>query len=294
MKGVKLSVFIFSLPWLLTFILFWAFPLVYSFLIGFTDCTLHNFKFVPWENDWTGWNNYKDLFQDAAFLNSLKNTFIFVLGTIPVTTIISLLMALLVNRRFKGRAFFRAGYFLPAITSMVVIALIFTNLYQRGGYIALLFEAAGFSVPVNGFLYDSGTALFAIMAMDIWMSVGYYMLIFLAGLKAIPEELYEVAEIHGASSLRRFRSITLPLLKPVALFILVINSIKSFQVFVEIFVMTKGKFDTSTMVYFIYDTGLATAFKFGYASAAAYVLFIIIAVFSAVQFILLKRKQPVW
>ena len=109
-----------------------------------------------------------------------------------------------------------------------------------------------------------------------------------------PEELYEVAEVNGASSRRQLFSITLPLLKPVALFILVINSIKSFQVFVEIFVMTKGKFDTSTMVYFIYDTGLATAFNFGYASAAAYILFIIIAVFSALQFILFRKKETAW
>ncbi|MBN1212758.1 MAG: sugar ABC transporter permease [candidate division Zixibacteria bacterium] len=294
MRGSKLSAFTFSLPWLLTFSLFWAFPLVYSFLIGFTDCNLHTFKFLPWANTWIGWDNYKALLTDSEFIDSLKNTFIFVFGTIPVTTVIALVMALLVSRRFKGRALFRAGYFLPSITSMVVIALIFINLYQRGGYVALLCEMAGIAPPVNGFLYDRGTALYAVMAMDIWMSVGYYMLIFLAGLKAIPEELYEVAEVHGASSGRQFFSITLPLLKPVALFVLVINSIKSFQVFVEIFVMTKGKFDSSTMVYFIYDTGLATAFKFGYASAAAYILFVIIAVFSVIQFILFRRKQTAW
>jgi multiple sugar transport system permease protein len=132
------------------------------------------------------------------------------------------------------------------------------------------------------------------MAMDVWMSVGYYMLIFLAGLKAIPDELYEAAEISGAGRVRQFFSITLPLLRPVMLFILVINSIKSFQVFVEIFVMTKGKFDTATMVYFIYDSGLTTHFSFGYASAAAYVLFVIIGLFSILQFFLLRRKQPLW
>jgi multiple sugar transport system permease protein len=129
------------------------------------------------------------------------------------------------------------------------------------------------------------------MAMDVWMSVGYYMLIFLAGLKAIPDELYEAAEISGAGRVRQFFSITLPLLRPVMLFILVINSIKSFQVFVEIFVMTKGKFDTATMVY---DSGLTTHFSFGYASAAAYVLFVIIGLFSILQFFLLRRRQPLW
>ena len=278
----------------MTLALFWAFPIVYSFLIGFTDCNLHSFKFIPWENTWVGLENYRALLSDVDFIASLKNTFIFVFGTIPVTTILALVMAVLVSSRFKGRALFRAGYFMPSITSLVVISLIFINLYQRGGYIALLCEMAGITPPVNGFLYDRGTALYSIMAMDIWMSVGYYMLIFLAGLKAIPEELYEVAEVNGASPLRRFFSVTLPLLRPVALFIIVINSIKSFQVFVEIFVMTKGSFDTSTMVYFIYDTGLATAFRFGYASAAAYVLFLIIAVFSLLQFFLMRQRSSAW
>ncbi len=132
------------------------------------------------------------------------------------------------------------------------------------------------------------------MAMDVWMAAGYYMLIFLAGLKAIPDELYEAAEIAGASAWRQFISITLPMLRPVTLFIVVINSIKSFQVFVEIFVMTKGRFDTSTVVYFVYETGLQTQFKFGYASAAAYVLFLIIGAFSILQFVLMRRKEPVW
>ena len=120
------------------------------------------------------------------------------------------------------------------------------------------------------------------------------MLIFLAGLKSIPDELYEAAEVNGAGFFRKLFSITLPLLKPVALFILVINTIKSFQVFVEIFVMTKGNFDTSTMVYFIYEIGLTTTLQSGYASAAAYILFGIIALFSLLHGVLLRRRQPLW
>lgn len=278
-----------ALPWLVTLLLFWLFPLIYSFVMGFTD-----YQLLAGDYNWVGWSNYRELIQDQDFRSALKNTFIFVFGTIPVTTAIALGLAMLVNRQFRGRGIFRAGYFLPSVTSMVVIALIFTNLYQRGGYIALLAELVGLSPPEYGFLYDKATALYSVMAMDVWMSVGYYMLIFLAGLKAIPEELYESAEIAGAGTVRKFFSITLPLLRPVALFILVINSIKSFQVFVEIFVMTKGKFDTATAVYFIYEEGLATQFRFGYASAAAYLLFLVIAVFSAVQFALLRRKQPLW
>ena len=281
--------FCLGLPWIVTLACFWLLPLLWSFVISFTDLELLSADYA-----FVGWQNYRELLSDAGFLGALKNTFIFVIGTIPVTTIVALLLALVVNKRFPGRGLFRAGYFMPSVTSMVVIALIFTNLYQRGGYVSLLAELIGLSSPEHGFLFDRGTALYSIMAMDVWMSVGYYMLLFLAGLKAIPDELYEAAALSGASRWRQFISITLPLLRPTAAFILVINSIKSFQVFVEMFVMTKGKFETLTAVYFIYETGLQTQFRFGYASAAAYLLFAIIAIFSMIQLYLMRRKQPLW
>lgn len=290
MKGHKATALILATPWVLTFLIFWTFPLIYSFLAGLTNYRL----FSPHHFAWIGLENFKVLFSDPDFLQSLKNTFIFVIGTIPITTVVSLAMALLVNRKFRGRGIFRAAYFLPSITSMVVIALIFTNLYQRGGYVAMLASMLGFTPPEYGFLYNNATALYSIMGMDIWMSAGYFMLIFLAGLKAIPDELYEAAEISGASSWRQFTSITLPMLRPVAIYVLVINAIKSFQVFVEIFVMTQGKFDTSTAVYFVYERGLTTGFEVGYASAAAYVLFAIIAVVSLVLFTSMRRRAPLW
>ena len=254
---------LFASPWIVSFAVFWFFPLVYSLVLGFSDYRLLRPSYA-----WVGLENYFTLFSDQSFLVSLKNTFIFVIGTIPVTTAIALGLALLVNRNFVGRTIFRSAYFMPSVTSMIVVALVFTNLYSRGGYIYLLAEMLGFSPPPNGFLLSSSTALYAIMAMDVWMSVGYYMLLFLAGLKSIPVELYEAAEVNGAGAWQKFRYITLPLLKPVALFIIIINTIKSFQVFVEIFVMTRGRYGTSTAVYFIYEAGLSH-FEFGYASAAA-------------------------
>lgn len=278
---------LFASPWIVSFAVFWLFPLIYSLVLGFTDYRLLQTSYA-----WIGLENYISLLSDKTFLISLKNTFIFVLGTIPVTTVISLGLALLVNRNFTGRTIFRSAYFMPSVTSLIVVALIFTNLYSRGGYILLLAEMLGLNPPENGFLLSNMTALYSVMAMDVWMSVGYYMLLFLAGLKSIPDELYEAAEVNGASMWQKFRYITLPLLKPVALFIIVINTIKSFQVFVEIFVMTRGNYGTSTAVYFIYETGLSR-FEFGYASAAAYVLFVIIAVFSLIQFKLFRQRQ-IW
>lgn len=285
MRKHGFSGWLFSSPWIIIFLLFWLVPLIYSLFLGFTD-----YRLLKADYNWVGFDNFIKLLSDKTFLVSLQNTFIFVLGTIPVTTIIALLMALLLNKNFRGRTVFRAGYFMPSITAMVVIALIFTNLYSRGGYIFLLADFLGLSPPANGFLLSSKTALFSVMAMDVWMSVGYYMLLFLAGLKSIPEELYEAAEVTGAGKIRQFLYITLPLLKPVALFIVVINTIKSFQVFVEIFVMTKGNYGTSTAVYFVYENGL-NRFEFGYASAAAYILFFIIALFSILQFGLLKQRR---
>lgn len=290
MRSHRVIAYLYTLPWVATFLVFWTFPLIYSLVMGFTD-----YQLLDPDYQWVGWNNYRALLSDPAFLGALKNTFIFAFGTIPLTTILALLLALMVNREFRGRGLFRAGYFIPSITSLVVVSLIFCNLYSRDGYLAMLGDMIGCSVPENGFLYDSGTALYSIMGMDIWMSVGYYMLIFLAGLKSIPDELYEAAEVNGASPVRQFFSITLPLLKPVALFVIVINSIKSFQVFVEIFVMTKGKFDTMTSVYFIYERGMTTRFEFGYASAAAYLLFVVIGIFSLAQFLLFRqRKEYAW
>jgi multiple sugar transport system permease protein len=286
MKLARSTAMILVMPWVATFAAFWLFPILYSLFLGFTD-----YELLRPTYSWVGLDNYRALLIDSDFRSAIKNTATFVVGTIPVTTVLALLMALLVNRKFAGRDFFRASFFIPSITSMVVVALVFTTLYSRGGYVELLAEMVGVDTPLNGFLNDSDTALYAIMGMDVWMSSGYYMLIFLAGLKSIPVELYESAEINGAGAIRQFWSITLPLLRPTALFIIVINTIKSFQAFVEILVMTKGKFDTTTMVYHIYETGLTTQFRFGYASAAAYLLFCIIAIFSIVQFFLLRRRS---
>jgi multiple sugar transport system permease protein len=285
MKTRRLAGYLFASPWILTFLIFWLFPLVYSLYLGFTD-----YRLLKPTYNWVGFQNFIALMSDQNFMMALKNTFIFVIGTIPLTTIISLAMALLINKNFPGRTIFRSAFFIPSITSMVVIALIFTNLYSRGGYIYLLAEMIGLTPPPNGFLLSSTTALSAIMAMDVWMSVGYYMLLFLAGLKSIPVELYEAADVAGAGNFRKFFSITLPLLKPVALFIIVINTIKSFQIFVEILVMTQGKYGTNTAVYFVYENGLSR-FEFGYASAAAYILFLVIALFSIIQFGLFKEQR---
>jgi multiple sugar transport system permease protein len=227
-------------------------------------------------------------------LLALKNTAFFVFGTIPFTTAIALVLAVLIAEKIPGHRIFQAGYFIPSITSMVVIALIFSSLYARGGYLHLLGSFIGIDVPQNGYLFSTATALPAIMVMDIWVAIGYYVLLFLAGIKSIPTEIFEAAKLDGAGFWRRIFSVTLPQITPILLFILVINTIRSFQVFIEIYVMTKGGplGSTSTVVYFVFDEGLQK-FNMGYASAAAYLLFIIILLFSLVQMKLINRKGGV-
>jgi multiple sugar transport system permease protein len=281
------KILLFILPWASYFLVFWLYPLTYSFYLSLTD-----FQLLRGSGDFIGLSNYSRLFGDPVFMTSLANTFYFVFGTIPLTTIAALILALLIAEKVPGHRIFQAAYFIPSITAMVVIALIFYSLYSRDGYIYTLFRLAGMNPPANGFLQSEKTALWAIMGMDIWVAIGYYVLIFLAGIKAIPTELFEAARVDGAGFIRRSLSITIPLLKSTFAFVIVLNTIRSFQIFVEIFVMTSGRPFNSTLttVYFVFDKGI-TRGDIGYASAAAYILFLIIMVFSLLQFKLINVRK---
>ncbi|PKL79408.1 MAG: sugar ABC transporter permease [Ignavibacteriae bacterium HGW-Ignavibacteriae-4] len=284
----RFNILLLLLPWILTFLVFWAYPVIYSFILSLSE-----YKTLSNETTFIGLENYTALFSDDSFLKSLSNTMLFVFVTVPITTTLATLLAVLVDRtNGKLKEFFKAAYFLPSVTSLVVIALIFKNLYSKEGYINTLLQMVGMSGQPDGWLQSVETALPAIMAMDIWIATGYYMIIVLAGLQTIPKDLYEAADISGASPWQQFKSITLPMLKPTLLFILVVNTIKSFQIFIEIYVMTKGGplNETTTLVYQVYQNAFEMADKMGYASAVAYVLFFIILMISLLQMKLLKEK----
>jgi multiple sugar transport system permease protein len=274
------KILLFTLPWIIYLAVFWFYPICYSFYLSLTD-----FHLLTGTSRFVGFENYSKLFDDPVFMKAIANTFYFVFGTIPVTTVLALILALLIAEKIPGHRIFQAAYFIPSITAMVVVALIFYNLYSRDGYIFMLCRLAGLSPPANGFLQSEKTALLSIMAMDVWVAVGYYVLIFLAGIKSIPVELYDAAKVDGAGFLRRSVCVTIPLLKATFAFVIVLNTIRSFQIFVEIFVMTSGRPFNSTLtaVYFIFDKGISRG-DIGYASAAAYILFIIILAFSLIQF----------
>ena len=273
-------------PWLITLVLFWGYPLIYALYLSFTKYYTLTNKTV-----WIGFGNYTKLANDPVFWQALVNTAIFVIGTIPFTMVFALFFAAILVRVERFQHFYRSALFLPSVTSLVVIALIFTNLYASGGYINSLLKMADFGAPSRGWLLEPGLALPAIMVMDIWISIGYYAVLFLAAMQGVSKDYYEVAELEGTSKWKQFFTVTLPIIKPTLLFALVLNTIKSFQVFTEIYVMTRGGplGRTTTLVYQVYSNAFESADTMGYACAIAYVLFFIIAVFSLAESKILRQ-----
>jgi multiple sugar transport system permease protein len=257
-------------PWVVSFALFGLFPFAFSLAASFTNYS----PIRPKATQAVGLDNYARALGDPAFWSALANTGIFVVGTIPFTTGLALALALAVQPRFRGRTLFRVGFFLPSVVSVVVLSLVFKGLYAPHGTLNAVLGAIG--LPTPQWLQDPSTALPAIMAMDVWSASGYYMIIFLAGLESIPRDLYEAASLEGAGRWTCFRRITLPLLRPTILFVVVVNTVRSLQIFAEVFVMTRGGplGNTTTVVYYLYEEAFSR-FHLGYASAVAYLLFVV-------------------
>lgn len=265
-------------PWIVAFALFGVFPFLFSLGASLTD-------YSPLRPDGTrfvGLANYAEALGSPVFWRSLGTTGFFVVGTIPFTTAAALALALAVQPAFRGRTVFRVGFFLPSVVSIVVLSLVFKALYSPTGTLNAALGALG--LPTPSWLLDPNTALPAIMAMDVWSASGYYMLVFLAGLEAIPQDLHDAARLDGASGWDRFVGITLPLLKPTLLFVLVVNTVRSLQIFAEVFVMTRGGplGSTTTLVYHLYEEAFSR-FRLGYASAVAYLLFAVSLVLAWLQ-----------
>ena len=286
MKKNSLYNWLYLSPWIISFLLFWFYPLVYSFILSLSE-----YKTLTNEMDFVGLANYIKLYYDPYFHQALLNTFIFTFGSVPVTCFLALFFAVLINDiDGKFQEWLKSTFFIPSVTSLVVISLIFTNLYAGNGYINSLLNFLGLPYPEKGWLLEPSTSLFSIMIMDIWLSIGYYMLIFMSYLQTIPKDLYSVADLEGMSKKMQFYKITIPLMKPALTFVLIINTIKSFQVFVEVYVMTKGGplGSSNTLVYAIFDKAFNQFDQISYSSAIAYVLFFILILLSLVQMKLLK------
>jgi multiple sugar transport system permease protein len=284
------AAWLFLAPALALIGVFFFLPVVASLLLSVTDFDLYavadrsNARFV-------GFDNYARLFETPLFWSALKNTFYFALVGGPLTVLVSLGAALLLNARLvRFKSFFRTIYFVPFVTTLVAVAIVWRYLYHPE--YGLLNYALGFvGIDPIDWLGDPRWAMPAIILLAVWKNFGYNMLIFIAGLQSIPGELYEAANLDGAGALSRFWHITLPMLGPTLLFVAVVTMIGFFQLFAEPYVMTQGGplKSTTSLVLFMYEEGFRW-WRMGFAAAIAFVLFLIILAATLVQLRLQRRE----
>lgn len=272
---------LFILPGFLGFFFLILIPVVMSLGISFSEWNfLKGWKAIQFN----GFANYLNLFQDDWFLVSLKNNLLFTAVTIPTLLVLGVVVANIINRHCYGGSIVRILIFIPYISSVVAVCSVWQVMLQPSyGPVNQFFMSIGIEHPPK-WLVDGTWAMWAIMFINIWTQLGYYVAVFMAGLKNVPEELYEAAQIDGASSLRQFLHITVPMVRPTTFFLAIMGIIGSFKVFDLISVLTQGGPGnaTSVMAYYVYKTAFMD-FKMGYASAQAWVLFIIIFIVTLVQ-----------
>ena len=277
--------YIFAAITLIPVIIFAVIPMLSVFYFAFTDFTV----FSP-KADWVGTRNFQEAVDSELFLQALRNTLEYALYRVPSTLVVGLLVAVLLNRRVRGISVVRAIYYLPGLTSVIAVSVVWLWLFDpRFGMVNVLLEQVG--IPAHDWLDNPATAMQAVATVSVWMGFGYVMLVFLAGLQGIPTMLYEAAAIDGANRWQMFRYITLPLLQPVTFYLFVTGVISSLQVFGIIMVLTQGgPLDrTTTLVHQIYLNAL-TFDRMGYASALSLILFIIIMVLTLINVKLFSRE----
>ncbi len=273
------NAYLFLLPNFLGFVVFTLIPVVWALYLSFTNYDGNK------KMDFVGLKNFIKLFNDSSFQISLKNTLIYTIGTVPFIIILSLLVSVLMNNGVKGASVYRAICLFPHIASIVAVTVVWQFMYNaKSGPINQLLRTLGVENPPS-WLSDKNTALLAVMIMIIWKGIGYYMIIYLAGLRSIPADQYEAATMDGAGTWAKLWYVTIPNLRPVTFYALIMCIINSFQVFTPIYVMTKGGPGraTSVLVLKIYQDAFVD-YKFGYASAEAMVLFLLILFVTLIQF----------
>ena len=291
-RHVARAAWLFLAPALALIGIFFFLPVAAALLLSFTDFDLYAVA-DPANTRLVGFQNYARLLRTPIFWTALRNTFYFALVGGPLTIAASLGAALLLNARLvRFRGVFRTIYFAPFITTLVAVAIVWRYLYHpRYGFINYALGSLGIA-PVD-WLGDPRWAMPAIILLAVWKNFGYNMLIFIAGLQSIPEELYEAAAIDGAGPVRRFWHVTLPMLAPTLLFVAVITMIGYFQLFSEPYVMTQGGplRSTTSLVLLMYEEGFRW-WRMGYAASIAFVLFVLILAATLVQFRLQRGTAP--
>jgi multiple sugar transport system permease protein len=279
----KISYLFIALPATLFFI-FQLAPVFMSFLWSFTEYdVVHAPRFV-------GLANYKNiLVNDPLFWKAIRNTVLYVLGVVPVSVCLSLILAVAIDQKIKFKNFFKSIFFLPSVTAIVAVSVIWKWLYAGEKYGLLNYFLLKLGVQPIDWLASPTWTLPSIMIMSIWAGVGYNMILFLAGLQTIPHVMYEVAEIDGAGFWTKFFNVTLPLLKPIIVFVSMMSFVFSFQVFEQVYIMTGDQGGIGgvlscalTIVAYLYDKGFQK-FQMGYASALAYIIFLLIFVLTMIN-----------
>lgn len=275
--------YLFISPWIIGFILFGAGPVIGAFVLSFTDWNL----LAP--PKWVGVGNFKLMLSDPFAKIALFNTVYYGLGSVFLGVIVSFLLALLLNQKVYGQAIFRTIFYLPSVVSGIAVALLWINIFNPDfGLLNQFLRNIGVANP-PGWLVSPQWAMPALIIMSVW-SAGGSMVIYLAGLQSIPEQLYEAASIDGAGPWGKFWNVTVPMMSPVIFFNLIVGFITSLQAFVQIFVMTNGGPANATLVYGLYIYRNAFQFfKMGYASALSWVLFVVIIAITIGQFVLARR-----
>lgn len=291
MKPKFYTPYFFLAPALATLMVFFFLPVLVAFIMSGSDFDIYSLGNLRWVR-WIWLNNYKTLASDPLFWKSLVNTSYFVLIGGPLTIVIALFAAIGLNSKLlQLKSLFRLALFMPVVTTLVAVAVVWRYLYHpHFGALNYLLHLIGIK-PID-WLGDPNWAMPALIILAVWKNFGYYMMIFLAGLQAIPEYLYEAARLDGASWWQQFRFVTLPRLAPTMFFVTIITVIGYFQFFAEPYVMTQGGPLNSTLsiVLYLYQQGFRW-WRMGYASAIGFVLFVIVFLLSMIQLYLRKGKD---
>ncbi len=271
--------YVMVMPYILFFLLFVAYPLIFSFVLVF-----HKWNIIA-PMKWVGTANFLNLFKDPLFWKSILNTLLFLSIHIPLQIVVALVVANILNQKIAARGFFRASFFLPVVISGVVVTILWQQLYSHEtGFINILLSRIG--LPKVPWLISTKMAMPSIALMATWKNVGLYIVLFLTGLQGIPYTLYQVADLDGASGVQKFFHITIPMLNPTIILVLILSTLGGFSLFIEPYVMTGGGPMNSTLSCVLYIYKQAFYFNhMGYAAAMAFVVALIIMIV-----VILQRK----
>lgn len=283
----SLTGFLFLTPFLVPFAAFWLWPIANGLYLSFTDANMLR----AGEANGIGFENYSQLLSDRVYRQSMGNTLLFVVENVPVLVIGGLLLAVLLNEPLTARAGIRAVFVAPYLITGSAVAIIWQFVLDPStGWLNSWLSSVG--LPTQNVLSQPDQAMWAVTLITLWWRVGFPLLVILAALQDIPQDLYDAAKIDGAGAVQRFRTITLPLITPVLIFVLIIRLIDSFKVFAQVYLVTGGGPFGSTRVaiQYLYETGFLD-FRTGYAAAIGWSVFLIILVVTAVQLLILRRVR---